>query len=283
VNGLLTFVVAAISWIPRACLAAVGAGLARVARPLARKDLGHLRRNVHAVYGLPPGTHFSDLFERQVLRHHAICALETLRIIRRPELMTLAGGEELGREIGAAEAGGRGHIIVTAHLGSWELCAYLGRRFATQAFHVLAKPPRQAGAVTFLTRLRERMGVDVFWTDRKSLLRDMLGALKRGESVGFVMDQKPEGRKGPVVPFLGRPTEFVSGPAAMAARTGCAVIALFCVRTGPFAYRALARTLYPSGHGVTDETAMTGVMAAAIDEAVRLYPEQWVWNYKRWR
>jgi len=107
--------------------------------------------------------------------------------------------------------------------------------------------------------------------------------LKRAECVGFVMDQKPEGRNGPVVPFFGIPTEFVSGPATMTARTGCAVIALFCVRTGPFSYRLLSETLVPPGHAESDELALTTRMAGAIEAAIRLYPEQWTWGYKRWR
>jgi KDO2-lipid IV(A) lauroyltransferase len=127
------------------------------------------------------------------------------------------------------------------------------------------------------------MGTHVLWTDKKSLLRDMLKALKNGESVGFVMDQKPEGRQGPLVTFLGVPTEFVSGPGQMTAKTGCGVVSIFCLREGPFKYRILSEMLAAPGVAMADEAVLTQRMADAITRVVRLYPEQWTWNYKRWR
>ena len=260
-----------------------GAGLAWLIRPFARRDLAHLRRNVHAAFGLPPKTHFSRMFEQQVLRHHLVCGLETLRIIQDPSVMQVVGIEALKLAVAEAEVHGKGHEVITAHLGSWELCAYLGQQAASRPFHVLAKPPKHPVAVTFLNGVRKKMGVQILWTDRKSILKDMLSALKRGESIGFVMDQKPQGRQGPVVPFFGMETEFVSGPAAMAVRTGCAVIGLFCVREGPFRYRAVTKPLLPANHGETNEDALTGKMAATIEGVIRDYPEQWTWNYKRWR
>ena len=127
------------------------------------------------------------------------------------------------------------------------------------------------------------MGVNVLWTDRKTLLREMLAALKRQESLGFVMDQKPEGRQGPSVDFLGINTEFVSGPATMAVRANCPIIAIFCLRVGRGRYRILSRTILGPNHQQQDEKLVTEMLAAAISDAIRLYPEQWTWTYKRWR
>ena len=96
------------------------------------------------------------------------------------------------------------------------------------------------------------------------------------------MDQKPEGRRGPVVTFFGRDTEFVAGPASLAVRTGAAVIAVFAFREGPFHYRLEAESLAPPGHQETNELELTQRMAAAIEQAIRKHPEQWAWHYKRW-
>jgi KDO2-lipid IV(A) lauroyltransferase len=288
VEGLLAAALAALSSVVALWPARRLGGLTRLLTaallPFAGKDRRQLRANVEAVYGLRAGTHFSQAFERQVYAHQVRCALETLRVIRgrTPEV---TGKAELEAHVAAAEAGGRGHVLVTAHLGSWELCAAYAQRAGTKPLHVLAKPPRSRFEVArrFLERLRRKMGVSVLWTDQKNLLKEMLGALRRGEALGFVMDQKPEGRQGPVVDFLGLPTPFVAGPAKVVARTGAAVVAIFCVREGPFRFRILSETLFPAGHGETDELALTRAMAAAIDRAIRLYPEQWTWGYKRWR
>jgi KDO2-lipid IV(A) lauroyltransferase len=110
----------------------------------------------------------------------------------------------------------------------------------------------------------------------------MLGALRSGATVGFVMDQKPDGRQGPIVPFFGQPTAFVAGPAAMALRCGCPVVAIFCLREGPFRYRLVSETVeVPAGGDA--ELALTARMAATVERVIRDYPEQWTWNYRRWR
>ncbi len=281
--GLLSLLFASLRLVPRPCFPALAAMLATLIRPFAGKDLVRLRKNVEKIYALPPGSHFSAMFERQVLRHQARCALETIRAIQDPRILTVSGFEELKAHVEAAEAVGKGHVVVTAHLGSWELCAYFGQQAAQKPFHVLAKPAKVAAFTLFLDDLRNQMGTHVLWTDKKSLLRDMLKALRSGESVGFVMDQKPEGRQGPLVDFLGVPTEFVSGPGQMTVKTGCAAISIFCLREGPFRYRILSDMVVAPGHAETDEGAITQRMADAISRAVRLYPEQWTWNYKRWR
>lgn len=281
--ALISLLFASLKLVPRGCYPALATMVILLVRPFAGKDLARLRKNVQKIYALPPGSHFSAMFERQVLRHQVICALETVRAIQNPGVLEVIGFQELQRHIQPMEAAGKGHVVVTAHLGSWELCAYFGQKAAQKPFHVLAKPSKAKAFTLFLDRLRGKMGTRVLWTDKKSLLRDMLKALKAGESVGFVMDQKPEGRQGPLVEFLGVPTEFVSGPAQMCVKTGCAAVSIFCLREGPFRYRILSSTVVAPGQAETDEARVTQRMADAITQAIRLYPEQWTWNYKRWR
>jgi KDO2-lipid IV(A) lauroyltransferase len=85
------------------------------------------------------------------------------------------------------------------------------------------------------------------------------------------------------VQFLGQPTEFVSGPAMLASRTNCAIIGIAVVRSAPGRYRILATEVLPGGHNQTDELALTAMCAAELEKAIRLWPEQWAWNYKRWK
>ena len=282
-TSVLRLFLAVIRLWPKSGFGALATLVYAALRPFAGRELRYLARNVQRVYGLPPGTTFAELFERQNLRHQVICALETLRGIQDPTAVTVRGLSELALLIKDAEATGRGHVIVTAHIGSWELCAHYGHKASTKPFHVLAKPAKSAAVTAVLDDLRRGMGTPVLWTNRKTLLRDMLRALRRGESLGFVMDQKPEGRQGPVVNFLGIPTEFVSGPAAMAARSDGAAIAIFCLREGPFRYRLWSESVLKAGHGLKDETELTQRLALVIERVIRLYPEQWAWNYKRWR
>ena len=282
----INFVLALIRLWPPSAFGALARILLVIARPFAATEIKRIEKNVERVYGLPRGSVFSKAFERQNLRHQVECTLETVRGIQQPALLQVAGFEALQTRVGAAEAADKGVILVTAHLGSWELCAFYGRRAVAKRFHVLAKPARSAAATAALSEIRRAMGVDVLWTDRKAIVREMLKTLKGGEALGFVMDQKPEGRQGPMVDFFGIPTAFVAGPAAMAARTGAAVLSIFCLREGPFRFRLEGETIAVAGDvvpGEPGEWAVTQKMATSIERMIRLYPEQWSWNYKRWR
>lgn len=282
-SGLARFLLAVIGVLPTSWFEPLARCIAGLLPLVARRDVQLIQANVQRVYRLPPASHFSAMFEKQVFRHHVACALETVRMVLDPSLMKVEGFEKLAELVRSVEAAGKGHIFATAHLGSWELCAYFAQKAATRPLSVLAKPPRRPALQGVLETFRRRLGARVLWTDRKTLLRDMIAALKSGEGLGFVMDQKPDGRRGPEVLFLDQPTPFVAGPATMASRTQCAVLSIFCVREGAFRYRILTETLLPPNHGETDEKAISQLCASAIDKSIRAYPEQWTWNYKRWR
>jgi KDO2-lipid IV(A) lauroyltransferase len=127
------------------------------------------------------------------------------------------------------------------------------------------------------------MGTTVLWVDKKSLLKDMLQVLKDGGALGFVMDQKPLARRGPLVTFFSQETPFVSGPASLAIRQGSPLLCVFCLRTGPFSYRLFWEIALRADHNQSDETQVTGILSTEIEKYIRLYPEQWTWNYRRWR
>ena len=282
-GAAFTFVEAMLRSLPSWLIAGLLPGAVRLIETLAVKDVSRLERNVARIYGLPRHSSFATTFRRQVIAHQLATALETMRIIRQPSRVQLIGMDEL-RDLVAksgAELGKTPLIFVTAHLGSWELCAATAATAFGGRLHVLAKPPKVRGARLWLERLRSKMQVRVLWTDSRTLLREMIGALRRGEALGFVMDQKPEGRRGPIVPFFGIPTAFVSGPAAMAIKADCPVVSIFCLREGPWRYRIVSDALRVAGDQ-RDELALTAAMAAAIESAIRTYPEQWTWNYKRW-
>lgn len=280
--GLLRVVTIFVAWLPGWSYEPLASVLGRLAELLSGRDRRVCRENLHRVLGLEPGTPEARKMQRAVFRNGILIALESLRGIYRPETVELEGLEELRRFITEAEEAGRGHLIVCAHLGSWELVARGLAEVGSHPFHVLAKPPPSRGVTAFLEEMRERAGNNVFWTDRRSLLRAMLGALRRNESLGFVMDQKPEQRRGPRVDFFGFPTEFPRGPASLAARMDCPVIAVFGLRVGALRYRLVSERLLAAGHGERDEVELTQRMATVIERAIRLAPDQWMWSYRRW-
>ena len=255
-----------------------------LAVPFLRKETRNLYRNVEAIYGLPRHSTFARQFCRQVFLAQVLTNLESIKEILRPGSLTIEASSELSAAVARAEGAGAGHMLITAHLGSWELCGQEGLKVSNRKLFPLAKPPKIAGMQRFLNELRSRMRVEVLWTDSRSLFKDMLRAVRQGHGLGFVMDQKPANKEAsPVVSFLGRPTPFVAGPAAVASLSGAAVISIFVVRVGRGKYRVLGRELFPARHGQSDEAELTQAMAGEIERVIRLFPEQWAWNYRRWR
>ncbi len=283
VSGLFAALIAIVRVLPRRGFGSLASLLSAVLWPLASARVHTtLERNVERVLGLPPGSPAALRFERQVVHHQVVCVLETLRAVYQPELIEVDGLEDLEKLARKAESEGDGPIFVTGHLGSWELAASYGQLAAKRRVLVLAKPARLPSLTRALTSLRERLGVRVLTTESALVLRDALRALRTGEALGLVADQRPDGDRGPGVGFFGVPTAFVGGPAALSIRTGAAIISVFCMREGPFRYRLICRELAPANHEETDLVALTQRMADEIERVIRIYPEQWTWMYRRW-
>ena len=249
---------------------------------LASKELARMRSNVEVVLGLPAHSVFAKMFYRQCYRHQALCLWETFKASFCFAAVDLVGFPEFKEQLLAAKKNGKGVILVTGHIGSWEILAGAAARAVGEEFSVLAKPGKHRWLTNRMQRLRRRFGIQVLWSDRRTILKEMLSLVRGGGLLGFVMDQKPEGRKGVRLSFLGHGAEFVSGPAAVACKTNAAVLAIFCTRQDAWKYKLDCQTLYPAAHGESESEAMTQKMVEAIATKIREYPEQWTWNYKRW-
>ena len=254
-----------------------------VFRSAFKKDLKKIATNVKAVFGLEAHSNFVKVFQRQVLVHQIVSNLEVIRsLANRKSKVEILDIEVLKRNLESIDTS-NGVVCITGHLGSWELCAQSVAEATNKTFYALAKPPKNKAIVKLLAYLRANMTTELLWTDRKDLFSAMKDVLDQGECLGFVMDQKPGKRKGVKVDFLGQNTEYVSGPAKFAILKNAPVVSVFCVREGPMRYRIISNILLEKGHDIESETEVTQIMAKEIESAIKLYPEQWVWNYKRWK
>ncbi len=259
--------------------------LALAAWRLFRQDNQHiLFININKIWGLPRRSSFAQRFAHQVMTSQFEVFFDTLRGIFRPHTLSIAGFEEFQQRLTAGEAYGRGQILVTAHLGSWELAGKYSAQAGNKPFFALAKAPPQRIFRQLMEKLRRHLEVRILWTDNhKRLTRTMVKLLHQGANLGFVMDQKPAGRQGPVVDFFGHPTPFVAGPAAMAHHRDCPIISVFCLRVGSGSFRLISTTLVAAGEArLLSLEEITQRCASEIERVVRLYPEQWNWQYKRW-
>lgn len=197
-----------------------------------------------------------------------------------PRLIRIEGEENLRRALDA----GRGVIILTGHLGNWEL---LGARLAQICgpgrFHVIAQPQRDERLTRLMDSVRLSHGVNVI--SRGYAAREALRVLRRGEVLGLLIDVDMKER-GIFVDFLGRPASTAAGPAAFALHTGAVVLPVFDFRQPDGTH--LAQVLEPvelikTGKMEEDLRENTARFSKIIEAQVRARPEQWIWLPDRWR
>ena len=256
--------------------------LAQIRFLFAKKDRNRASENIERVLGIPKDSKACAQKIRAIFYHQMMVFCEMLLESFFPGTMKWQGEEELRKRIRFLESEKRGQIIITGHVGHWEFVGHQVAKHTERQFFALAKPAKQGGVDRVLESLRKRLSMHVLWTRGSGYFKSMLRALAGGHWLGFVMDQRPPAKQGVMVEFLGHPTLFVTGPAQMALRGGHPVLGLFCVRVAPFEYRLISSTLLPSGHAETDVQKITQILASAISAVIIQYPEQWVWEYRRW-
>jgi Kdo2-lipid IVA lauroyltransferase/acyltransferase len=117
--------------------------------------------------------------------------------------------------------------------------------------------------------------------------RGLLQAMRRGDTVGILMDTNMTPPQGVFVPFFGVPACTASGLARVALRTGAAVLPGFLVWE-PAERKYVLRfgeqiPLIQTGDDDGDVLANTTRFTAAIEAFIRLYPDQWLWVHRRWK
>jgi KDO2-lipid IV(A) lauroyltransferase len=274
----------ALSRLPRGAARSLGAGLGAAARVL----LGGLRRtglrNLALAY--PEKTEA----ERESLLRETYRSLGwQLAEFARMRRYTLERAQTFIRYEGLdhylqAKARGKGVLVITGHLGAWELSSF----FHSLAGHPMSLVIRRLDnplVDDFVNRVRCLHGNRVIHKD--DFARGLLTAMHQGETVGILMDTNMTPPQGVFVPFFGLEACTASGAARVAMRTGAAVLPGFllwepqekCYVLHFGAELRLART----GDEAADVTANTALFTAAIEKYVRRWPGQWLWLHRRWK
>jgi len=206
-----------------------------------------------------------------------------------PWLWFMPPGERLGDRVrwhGQAVieeglAAGRGLLLLTPHLGSFEVAARAASERYDVPITVLYRPARKA----WLRQLEETARARPNMATAPATLggvRQMLRALKRGEMVGLLPDQVPPEGQGVWAPFFGRPAYTMTLAARLAQQTGAAIGLAWCERLPRGAGYALH--LAPLGNPLpSDDAAAACLINAAMERAIGELPSQYLWGYNRYK
>lgn len=184
-------------------------------------------------------------------------------------------GVALQEKIGSSS---NGTIFVSPHLGNWELMGYWGASRGPMT--TLYQPPRRFDLDDLLVQARKKTGANLVPTSVRGVAQ-LAKALKRGEIVGILPDMEPEPSGGVFAPFFGVPALTMTLIHSLQRRTGALVIICFArrIRGG---FELVLREPDPR---IADDSA--AVSATAMNEAVErlvdMAPEQYQWEYKRFK
>jgi len=187
-----------------------------------------------------------------------------------------------GREhLSAAMSRKRGAIILSAHVGNWEVLSALLAQ-AGVPLTVVARRPDDPVLADRLSTLRGRWGVRTIWRDRGA--RPILRALANGRAVAMLIDQATD-VAGEYVPFFDQPAHTPTGPAKIALRTGAPIVPVHMTDGPASSYVGVVDPPVTVDETETPEAAMrlTAELTTLIESWVREAPHTWVWMHDRWR
>jgi KDO2-lipid IV(A) lauroyltransferase len=187
--------------------------------------------------------------------------------------------------IQAALAEKRGLVMLTPHMGCFEICAQaIAERFTTpeSPITVLYRPARQAALRDVMAGSRERPGLATAPATLAGV-RQMIRALRKGEVIGLLPDQVPPDGLGVWAPFFGKPAYTMTLAARLVQQTGAALLLIWGERLpGGQGFTVHVLPAPAIARDASAEDAATTINAA-MESVIRRAPGQYMWGYHRYK
>ena len=183
-----------------------------------------------------------------------------------------------------ARARGQGVLIVTGHLGAWELSSFYHSLMGYSMVMVIRRLDNPL-VDAMVNRIRCLHGNRVIHKD--DFARGLIAEMRTGGTVGILMDTNMTPPQGLFVPFFGVLACTASGLARVARRTGAAVLPGFLLWEQSEARYVLhfgdELEVLATEDQERDARLNTAQFTSAIESYVRRYPDQWLWMHRRWK
>lgn len=173
---------------------------------------------------------------------------------------------------------GNPFIFVSGHLGNWEILPIVCKRLGVP-FHPMYRAPNNPFVDAKLAKLREAGGrLPKGFPKSRQGLKDMTEALRRGATIGILVDQRHSG--GTDLDFFGHTAQTAMIAADLALKYDAVLMAGRIIRRGPCDFLFDTRTPFEV-KGQTSAEIMQKIYRQ-LEEWIREYPSQWLWTHQRW-
>ena len=249
----------------------------------ARKYARITVENLQSVFGGEKTEAEINRIARKVFVNIAKNAVELVRFPKISKsnidnILTMEGSEILDREF----LKGKGILVITAHIGNWEMMA-ITLRIKGYPGVAVGKRIYFHKYDEYLNSLRRCHDVHIVYRDDSP--RKILKVLKSNAIVGIVADQDVDSVEGVFINFLGKKAYTPAGPAVLARATGAPLVPVIMIRDGR-RHRLIVNEpieLVDTGNKEADVVTNTQRWSDVIESYIRKYPDQWVWMHRRWK
>ena len=267
------FVMRMLASVPLPALHALGAllgWLAYLASPAYRR---HLRQNMAQAGFADPSLRRAAIASAGRM----VAELPAIWMRPREDVMRLVRSFDEQALIAQARARGQAIVFLTPHQGCFEITAQaIAERVPLTAMY---RPPKLAFLGPLTLEGRGKRNVRLAPADRSGV-REMLAALKRGESVGILPDQVPSEGEGEWAAFFGRPAYTMTLAMKLARRADTVALLVFGERLPRGAgYAVHIRAMPDALPGESDARRLNRALEAQLREC----PGQYLWGYNRYK
>lgn len=178
----------------------------------------------------------------------------------------------------------RGVILLTGHIGAWELSVFAHSIYG-HPMSFLARRVDNPLVERLAEQYRSRYGNRSI--DKKGSVREVLKTLKSGGVVGILADLNASREEGVFCDFFGTQACTTAGIATLALRTGAVVLPGYLIwdetaRIHRLRFEAPVETIN-TGNQKEDVLVNTARYTKVLESIIRRHPDQWLWIHRRWR
>lgn len=270
--------------LPRSVAIYIGSWLALGAWMVLARERHKSRRHLNLVYRDSLSERDKEIICRDFFVNSGRNGVDAIRLRRHFTTQLRPIIEAEGMEyLRAAYRQGKGLIAITGHIGNFELlAAYIQSEGYSLA--VIGRELYHGGLDRLLVSNREAVGVtNIYTTDSP---RRAVSWLRQGKVLGVLIDTDSSRVRGMFIPAFGRWSNTPVGQSVLGLKTGAAFVPLACLRTGHNRYKVIIKPeveIVPSGDFDTDVYNITLKCTRVLEEIIRQYPDQYIWNHNRWR
>jgi KDO2-lipid IV(A) lauroyltransferase len=184
---------------------------------------------------------------------------------------------------------GRGALLLTLHMGNWEIgvqAMAIHMKGQGSRLAVVGRQIRNEAVYARVLRTRTRGATEV--VEQQQAGQRVLRALRQGRPVAMLLDQYTHPSRGILAPLFGLRCSTSAAIATFAQRTGAAVVPCYVIRTDPEHHRIVflpeLEPLEVRGLGRAAQIELaTAHYNGVLERIIRAHPEQWVWGHRRFR